>query len=761
MQIASTRPSAGRLWPQLRRVVVAGLVVACLPVAPATADTLVQNFDTGTGWKQYNNSSPLDTGHWRIGGLFFAEPFNGPEGSLAESGYDAISGVGTLSSWLASPVLSGLTQGDTVSFYTRRPSPFLDQPEHPDRLEVRISTSGSCHPGTGPTSVGDFTTLLLSVNPTLVSGVYPAVWTQYQATLPPMTPSSGCVAFRHFVTDAGVGGANGHYVGVDQLEVQDQSDNVRPETTIVTGPSGTAPSSVSFSYSSSPSAGVGGYQCRLTVVGTSAPGFHLCGSGVQSYEDLADDSYRFEVRAVSYGGNIDSSPASQEFVVDGTPPDTTITAGPSGAVATNDVTFGFAGTPVQDVDGLECRLRSDGNDGDLPFAACGTASEQRYDDLDDGDYTFEVRARDAVGNVDVSPAAREFTVDTVAPDTEITAGPAGLVASGDAVFAYGSVVEESGVTFECRMIGQSTADPVFASCTAMGESYDLADGEHRFEVRAKDAIGNVDATPAVRELTVDTIAPQMRIVSGPAAVSTETTAVVTYESGTLDDLDTVECRLVGRDAVDPAFAVCPRSGSNYTDLAVGGYRFEVRGRDLVGNFSESAVWVFRVDAASVPPVEQPGETSDDTSPVGQPSVIVPPIVDVWTPVVPSVPSVLLSVPPVTGLGLGHSSFRAARSGRAFEVMRGGKGIKRGTVLRLKLDRTVRVEFRVERKSGRRWRRLRGVAKLTAPAGATRIAVRGRFGGKTLRPGTYRLRVTLIDPTTGAKTHETRQFRIRR
>ena len=36
-----------------------------------------------------------------------------------------------------------------------------------------MSTNGACSPGTSETDVGDFTTVLTTVNPTLVLGVYP------------------------------------------------------------------------------------------------------------------------------------------------------------------------------------------------------------------------------------------------------------------------------------------------------------------------------------------------------------------------------------------------------------------------------------------------------------------------------------------------------------------------------------------------------------------------------------------------------------
>ena len=113
-------------------------------------------------------------------------------------------------------------------------------------------------------------------------------------------------------------------------------------------------------------------------------------------------------------GNTDASPASRSFTVDTTPPDTTITAGPSGP--TNDSTPTFSFTSEAGAT-FECRVDA------AAFASC--SSPFTTGALSDGAHTFEVRAKDGVGNTDASPASRAFTVDTTPPDTTITAGPSG------------------------------------------------------------------------------------------------------------------------------------------------------------------------------------------------------------------------------------------------------------------------------------------------------------------------------------------------
>jgi hypothetical protein len=122
-----------------------------------------------------------------------------------------------------------------------------------------------------------------------------------------------------------------------------------------------------------------------------------------------------------------------------------------------------------------------------------------YTDVPDGEHTFYVRATDASNNTDPTPADHTWTIDTTPPDTTIDTAPASPSNSGSATFAFSS---ESGATFECRLDGGS-----WVACDSGTKVYTaLADGSHTFEVRATDATGNTDASPASHTWTIDTAA---------------------------------------------------------------------------------------------------------------------------------------------------------------------------------------------------------------------------------------------------------------
>src|SRR5262249_50402474 len=150
-------------------------------------------------------------------------------------------------------------------------------------------------------------------------------------------------------------------------------------------------------------------------------------------------------------------------------------SGPSGSVSSNTATFNFSSESGAT---FACKLDA------AAYVAC--SSPASYSSLASGSHTFSVRATDTVNNTDPSPPNRSWTVDTSPPDTSISTGPSGNVASSSASISFTST--EVGATFECRLDGSS-----FASCTSPKAYTGLADGSHTFDVRATDAAGNTDA----------------------------------------------------------------------------------------------------------------------------------------------------------------------------------------------------------------------------------------------------------------------------
>ena len=183
-----------------------------------------ENFDTFTalaanGWVQTNQSAPVGASTWaQGGGTAFATAYNGAATSFTLCNYNSTTGNGTISNWLITPVIT-VQNGDIITFWSRQGG---TAPSYPDRMELRLSTNGAftANPSTGISDVGDFTTLALSINPTLTQTGYPLTWTQFSYTVTGLTGATDCkVGFRYFVTDGGPAGNNSNIIGVDAFSV--------------------------------------------------------------------------------------------------------------------------------------------------------------------------------------------------------------------------------------------------------------------------------------------------------------------------------------------------------------------------------------------------------------------------------------------------------------------------------------------------------------------------------------------------------------
>ena len=183
---------------------------------PVATNVINETFDVvsplPTGWAANNLSSPIGLTNWFQGNaaVFGANSGTGYIGA----NFNNVAGASTISNWLFVPNTT-FKNGDQFSFYTRTTTGTF-----PDRMQVRMSTNGaSVNVGATSTSVGDFSTLLLDINPTYTGTGYPTAWTKYTVTMSglPAAGVSGRIAFRYFVENGGPAGANSDYIGIDDV----------------------------------------------------------------------------------------------------------------------------------------------------------------------------------------------------------------------------------------------------------------------------------------------------------------------------------------------------------------------------------------------------------------------------------------------------------------------------------------------------------------------------------------------------------------
>jgi hypothetical protein len=337
-------------------------------------------------------------------------------------------------------------------------------------------------------------------------------------------------------------------------------DLTPPQTAITSAPSDPSGATTGdFAFSADEAGST--FECSLD----GAP-FAAC-SSPETYTSLGEGTHTFEVRATDPAGNTDATPTSLTWTVDSNPPDTTIDSGPESPTGSTSATFAFSSTQAGST--FECSL-----DG-APFASC--ASPQVYTGLAAGPHTFDVRARDAAGNPDPTPASQAWTVDVTPPETTIVAAPGDPTSATEAVFELSA--SETGSTFECSHDGAP-----FAACPAPKAYSGLAEGIHTFAVRATDAAGNLDASPASHSWRVDTTAPPPPVVESPADGASTANDTVTV-SGTAEPGTTVEvfdgAASRGTTPADGAGAW----STTLTGVADGSHTYTARATDAAGNTS--------------------------------------------------------------------------------------------------------------------------------------------------------------------------------
>lgn len=281
--------------------------------------------------------------------------------------------------------------------------------------------------------------------------------------------------------------------------------------------------------------------------------------------------------ALAACGTSDETPVDplpiDEPPADTTEPATRITAAPDAWIASTEATFAFeADEPAR----FECALD------DAPFSAC--ASPHTLTALAEGPHRFLVRAIDEAGNVDATPAFRDFAVDRTAAVTTIDEAPAPISNATGARFVFHASEE---ALFECAL--DSAA---FAPCSSPWAVDALAEGTHAFRVRAIDRAGNVEDPARRWEFAIDRTAPRTTLEEGPPPLSNAESVRFVF---TADEESLFECALDGA-----AFEACS-SPHVIGGIGEGSHLFLVRAVDPAGNVEAPAVTLdFSIDRT--PPV---------------------------------------------------------------------------------------------------------------------------------------------------------------
>jgi RHS repeat-associated protein len=192
-------------------------------------------------------------------------------------------------------------------------------------------------------------------------------------------------------------------------------------------------------------------QALTTTLVPTPPAASMTGTASWTTTSVADGTHTLTATATDQASN--SGTATRVVIVDNTPPDTSITGGPTGEITTSSTSVTFTGTDnLTPVGSLVFAWRLDGG----TYSAFSAATTANLTGLTAGAHTFEVKARDLAGNEDATPASRAFSVrfgpsiSTVDP----TSGPIGTLVTitGTGFVPGGTTVTFNGLAAVIRTL---------------------------------------------------------------------------------------------------------------------------------------------------------------------------------------------------------------------------------------------------------------------------------------------------------------------
>lgn len=315
---------------------------------------------------------------------------------------------------------------------------------------------------------------------------------------------------------------------------------------------------------------------------------------------LVEGVYELSVTGFDAAGNPDPNPATYQWTLDLTPPET--------------VALGLPDDPTQatgalvDVGGLgavsyDWQLSRDGVDSDSGFGA-SIDSDLALSALSDGRYQLTVTTFDLAGNTDPSPLIYQWTVDTIAPETVATGLPADpsnqtsldvdVVDNDAALYSWsltrdGSAVDGAG--------GVAVAQNIVLSA--------LSDGDYVLQVICQDAAGNVDVTPLNHSWTIDTVGPETVVTGVPSAATKNTFIDVEVSGNDVVAFDYSVIFVATGSSVASAVAadVASSPDISLSNLALGEYQISIVGYDLAGN-ADPTPYVANWEVIEMGPVAQ-------------------------------------------------------------------------------------------------------------------------------------------------------------
>ena len=354
--------------------------------------------------------------------------------------------------------------------------------------------------------------------------------------------------------------------------------------------------------------------CTSVVqTGSSSSGLSSGTTGTWATASLADGVYYWRARATDVAGNPSAWSSTETFTVDTVPP-----SAPSASGLTDGKLLDQAPTLTSSY----TDPTTGGDSGSLVFEVCATSacttllgsttvSGLHQNDavswtppgLGDGTYYWRVRAEDSAGNLSPWSAARSFSIDGTPPPTPVlSTAPGERVPAAPQLGA--TVIEPDNPGDSSRLLVELCTDPACTSIITTGytgagsvgtprgwQAPVLPDGVYYWRALAEDAAGNQSPWSPIGSFVVDTVAPAVPALGGPAVGAIVNAARLTGVPGTSATgvAFQVCADAACADVLAAGYAVTPASGAapswTPTGLSDGTYFWRIAAHDEAGNAS--------------------------------------------------------------------------------------------------------------------------------------------------------------------------------
>ncbi len=304
-----------------------------------------------------------------------------------------------------------------------------------------------------------------------------------------------------------------------------------------------------------------------------------CLSGSIKYSNLTDGDHSVLIKATTTS-NI-SSEVIKLFRIDTTPPIIVVATPPPERSSERSMSIGFNVTDtLSGVNKSECSFDNEA------YATC--TSPKSFTNLLSGPHTLKMRSSDMAGNVSLVKELA-WTVDFSIPTVTISQAQAAFSNSTSASFTFSGAAI---ATYQCQVDGLG-----FADCVSPKTFTGLIAGNHKFEVKGKNATGTSSAV-AQSLWKIDQTAPSIPILTqNVKSITNQKSAQFNFSATDDSGIAKYDCVVDGKTSMD-----C-KSPNELLSLGDGQHKIEVISYDSAGNTSASSFnWLVDTQAPSLPKI---------------------------------------------------------------------------------------------------------------------------------------------------------------